>query len=92
MPKGLAHKRIPVTPEILQQMQDLRLGLGSTHDEALSMLLKLVIKPGESALDAGRRLRDDYLDNKLEPEPDTLAPRTQQERTRHQPAALLEAS
>lgn len=52
-----ADKRIPVRADNLQLLREIAVGVGGTYDDALRVILQSVINPGESAVDAGKRLK-----------------------------------
>lgn len=52
-----ADKRVPVRADNLQVLRELAVGIGGTYDDALRIIFQSVIKPDESALDAGKRLK-----------------------------------
>lgn len=60
MTQGEATKRLPVKPQRLIDMNDFRHGLGASHDEALTFMLRLLMKPGETPMEAGARLRQQF--------------------------------
>ncbi len=62
--KNVASKRIPIKEDTLEHVRDFSNGLSATYDEALEFLLSRVMKPGEDALTAGRRLREEYNSSK----------------------------
>ena len=60
MPRStVAEDRIPVFTETREALKEFKAGLGGvTFDEAIQVLLKLVVAEGEDAYQAGKRLRD----------------------------------
>jgi hypothetical protein len=51
-------KRIPLTPTTFEKLRDFSRGLGTSYDETIDALLKLVVIPDEDPLLAGRRFRE----------------------------------
>jgi antitoxin component of RelBE/YafQ-DinJ toxin-antitoxin module len=55
--KEAASARIAVTRQTHQRLRDIAHGLGVSQDEAINILLDLIIKPGDDDLLFGRKLR-----------------------------------
>lgn len=53
-----ATSRIAVTPATHEQLKEFRNGLNSSFDDAILLMLKLLIDDGEDPYLAGRRLRE----------------------------------
>ena len=69
MTQGEATKRLPVKPQRLIDMNDFRHGLGASHDEALTFMLRLLMKTGETPMEAGARLRQQFQEQSSEGQP-----------------------
>lgn len=52
-----ATERIPLTPDTRDRIKDFKHGFGGRYDDALEYLLDLVVHPGESDYEAGKRIR-----------------------------------
>lgn len=68
-----ASSRVPVTPAVHQELKEFRNGLGSSFDEAIALLLRIVTA-GEDAYTAGKKLREGSL--KVAPPRPIQSPKT----------------
>lgn len=60
----VASKHFAITPSMFDRFREFSRGLGGTYDDAIAILLDAALQPGEDALLAGKRLRDQLHEKK----------------------------